>query len=354
MQSTTDLPGGVHRLVIRDNSTEKEKLKLPFENLPTRRNPHFYGRDDVIKKIRDAFQEAAKQPGLGSITLHGLGGVGKSQTALEYAHRHIDQYDALFWVKSDTPVAINQDLSGIARGLRLGGVREHEDALNKALLLDWLHGTSQSRTPCHYDCLRLTCCLAVKWLLIFNNAEDPNLVEEACPTAGAGDILVTARAPGVGFQLGSKEIEIKPFDAIEGSKLILQLLDRESETEETAPAIELASKLSGHALAISQMAALIKRRMYSIRDFNITYSKYTKDLHRTHRSSRPSDYNLYLDTVWELSFKSLDGNPSAKDFLGILSFLSPDSIPQQMFLTGDERDQYQNWGLPSFCGNDLS
>lgn len=350
MQSSTEIPGGLHQLVVQEHSTQNEQIKLPFENLPGRRNPHFYGRDDVIHEIVDTFQQSAQQPSLGSITLHGLGGIGKSQTALEYAHRHKHRYDAVFWVKSDTPVALNQDLSRIACGLKLEGVQEHEDARNKVMLLDWLHRTSKLCNQWFIVRARLNGTLAAKWLLIFNNVEDVRLVEEACPSAGVGDILVTARAPTVGFQLGSKNIEIKPFSALEGSKLMLRLLDRESDPDESLSAEELASKLSGHALAISQMAALIRYRMYSIRDFNSTYTKHTKSVHREHRSARPNDYDLYLDTVWILSFQSLD--EATKKFLGVLTFLSPDSIPQELFLAEDGRDDYDVL-LPSFCGDDF-
>lgn len=174
-------------------------------------------------------------------------------------------------------------------------------------------------------------------------------MEEYWPTSGFGSILITARAPTVGFQLANTRIEIPAFSKTEGAELVLRLLDRSDvgENEEKA-AKELASKLNGHALAIDQMTALIHYRGWSIANFNISYDKHTKAIHRTHRSSRPKDYDFFLDTVWDMSFQSLD--ISGSKLLGMLCLMSPDSIPRQVLL---QSDGFEFPNSLEFCTDDF-
>lgn len=92
--------------------------------------------------------------------------------------------------------------------------------------------------------------------------------------------------------------------------------------KETQSAFDLSERLSGHALAISQMAGLIHRRSWSIEEFLAIYDENTRKMHGATKGNS-------LDTVWYLSFKSLDSECSA--FLGVLSYVAPDSIPMSLF-----------------------
>lgn len=91
---------------------------------------------------------------------------------------------------------------------------------------------------------------------------------------------------------------------------------------ETQSAFDLCERLRGHALAISQMAAMIHRRSWSIEEFLEIYDKNTRKMHGATKGNS-------LDTVWYLSFKSLD--PECSAFLGVLSYIAPDSIPMSLF-----------------------
>jgi hypothetical protein len=94
-------------------------------------------------------------------------------------------------------------------------------------------------------------------------------------------------------------------------------------SQEALSAMELSSRLSGHALAISQMAGLIHKRGWSIEEFMKLYS----------RNAQKIENRTSLDTVWKLSFESLEKN--SYQLLGVLSFLMPDSIPDALLRPSD-------------------
>ena len=168
---------------------------------------------------------------------------------------------------------------------------------------------------------------ACQWLLIFDNAEDASLLLPYWPLASRGRILITTRNYGLTFEPAQQGIEVYTFTPLAGSELLFHLLSHDVAQQissmETQSAYKLSEKLSGHALAISQMAGLIHQRSWSIEDFVAVYEEHPKRLHST------SSFGRSIDTVWQLSFESLGSEASA--LLGVLSFLVPDGVPQSLF-----------------------
>jgi hypothetical protein len=148
-------------------------------------------------------------------------------------------------------------------------------------------------------------------------------LREYWPIGGTGGVLVTTRNHTLSFEPCGAGIEISTFATHEGSVLLLHLLNRSHTSDSTESAFELSKRLSGHALAIYQMAGLIQSRAWSITDFVKMYDKNAKRVHHV------SHGDTSLGTVWQLSFDSLD--QEAARVLGVLAFLEPDSIPQALF-----------------------
>lgn len=160
-----------------------------------------------------------------------------------------------------------------------------------------------------------------EWLLIYDNVDDINLLMRYWPVASHGAIIVTSRNHSLGFEPADRGLEVPHFDAQEGSDFLMFLLqwdlaDDISSTEVDS-ALQLSQKLSGHALALAQMAGLIVRRSWSIKQFLAVYEKNARKLH-----------GQFLDIVWHMSFESLDDD--AKALLGVLSSIAPDAIPEQL------------------------
>ncbi|KAL6719942.1 hypothetical protein ACLMJK_001863 [Lecanora helva] len=310
LSSVSDIQNGASRLILRDSVDPK--VKLPYEKLPSRRNPQFYGRKKLLDTLTERSNQGIETSKLTAITIDGLGGVGKTQIALEFAHSQHGKRDAIIWVHSENSIAMNQDLSAAAMDLCLPGAMPREDATNCIILRDWLQTTDAS------------------WTIILDNVEEPEMVEEVWPARGRGFILITARKPAVSFQLATDHIEVPPFNDEEGTGLLLSLVARPRDDMEDLAAKCLTEKLGGHALAISQMAAVIVARDFSISSFNETYEKNKKRIHRTHRTTRRTGYSHFLDTVWQLSFKFL--SLAGRTLLGIIAIVAPDSIPSRLFV----------------------
>lgn len=144
-------------------------------NLPFERNPFFTGRDQILTDLRAGFSKGGATAQTQAIS--GLGGLGKSQIAIEYAYRHRDDYNTVFWVRSDSQAALSSGFGEIARVLNLPekDAQKPEDivrAVNR-----WLENNSG-------------------WLLIFDNVDEPALVKPFHPNNANGHFVLTSRAQG--------------------------------------------------------------------------------------------------------------------------------------------------------------
>ncbi len=131
-----------------------DKAKLPCIVLPAMKNNNVYDREDLIQKIDTYFQTidaSNNDQKPKSLALYGLGGVGKSQIALKYAQKRIQErsIDVVLWTYSETATALAQSFTDLAQRLELSGANEQHHEKNKVLVLDWLQRTrTLRRTLC--------------------------------------------------------------------------------------------------------------------------------------------------------------------------------------------------------------
>ena len=158
--------------------------------------------------------------------------------------------------------------------------------------------------------------------------ESKDLLLKYWPTgASRGKVLVTTRNRSLAIECTSKVVEILSWDVETGSQFLIFLLSESisADINETKSALDLSRKLDGHALAISQMAGLILRRSWTIQD---CFRAYQKSPNRLRTNA--------LDAAWQLSFESLSDDGAT--LLGIISFLMPDKIQEEIFLEGSKID----------------
>lgn len=117
------------------------EARLPCTVLPVWKSSRFYDRDNIIGRIDAHFHNPNATPGLRSLALYGLGGVGKSHVALKYAHSKSQELDAILWVYSETAAALEQSFTDISIRLKLPGAEPQKAVENKILVLDWLQQT---------------------------------------------------------------------------------------------------------------------------------------------------------------------------------------------------------------------
>ncbi|MFG3047377.1 FxSxx-COOH system tetratricopeptide repeat protein [Streptomyces sp. NPDC048202] len=156
--------------------TSKDKPRLPGTDQPQvwrvrRRNPDFAGRETEITRLRERLVKESKAV---PQALHGMGGVGKTQLALEYAHRFSDQYDLVWWIDAEQPDEIPVRYAELADHLGLAKPDAGTEANARALLSHL--------------------AIRERWLLILDNAEDPDQIEPWL-AEGSGHTLITSRNP---------------------------------------------------------------------------------------------------------------------------------------------------------------
>src|SRR5262249_29185661 len=182
-------------------------------NVPLLRNPFFTGREDLLTRLRTSLTQthttALSQPQ----AISGLGGIGKTQIAVEYAYRHRNDYQAVLWVKASTPQELAEDVAALARILDLpeqnaSKQQESIDAVNR-----WL-------------------ATHTGWLLIFDNADDISLLSDYLPPEPKGHILLTTRADAMSGM--AQKIEVAEMGEAEGVRLLLYragLIDQKTAVE---------------------------------------------------------------------------------------------------------------------------
>lgn len=129
-----EFPGAPSRAIL---SKPRFPGALPaIWNVPHLRNPNFTGREEELAALR-ASVLAGETAALTAI--HGLGGVGKTQLASEYAYRHKADYEVVWWIKSEEPATLASDYSMLATELDLPQKEEREQAVIVAAVRDWLN-----------------------------------------------------------------------------------------------------------------------------------------------------------------------------------------------------------------------
>src|SRR5664280_2727547 len=144
-----------------------------------RRNRNFSGRDGLLERIHGDLQSACATAVVPTEAVHGLGRIGKTELATEYAHRFGSDYDITWWIPAEQPTAASAALAGLARKL---GVPE---AADRAEMVDGLFEALRARD---------------RWLLVYDNAERPDQLTGLLPRVGGGHVLLTSRWQAWGQQ----------------------------------------------------------------------------------------------------------------------------------------------------------
>ena len=265
-------------------------------SVPYARNPNFTGRESLLGAVREALEggEAAAL----TQAIVGLGGVGKTQLALEYAYRHREDYDVVWWVRSEGP-ELAGDYGGLAVRLGLIG----EDVPNQREIVAAARGWLE---------------VSAGWLLILDNVESAQAIYDYLPRGGDGHVLITCRSQAFGEV--AKAVEVPEFPRPES----VAFLKKRTGQDEGADA--LAEEVGDLPLALEQAAAYVEATACTLTDY--------VDLFRTSRETLwknekpPLGYSKTVGTTWAVAMDRVEEECApAADLLNLCAFLAPEDIP---------------------------
>lgn len=293
------------------------------------RNPLFTGREDVLDALRE------RLAGGGRVALSGLGGMGKTQTAVEYAHRHADAYRAVFWVRAETRDELSSGFTTLAQILQLPERDEADRGLVVAAVRRWLEENAG-------------------WLLVLDNADDLGLVRDFLPSGEGGHVLLTTRAQNtMPFAPRVRLLEMKDEA---GALLLLRragILEGDAdlgiadEADRTV-ALLLSDEMDGLPLALDQAGAYIAATFCSVSDYRDRYRIAGDHLRARRGTGVPGEHDSVTKT-FALAFSrmteperpdALDdpetviAKRAAADLLRLCAFLDPDAIPEEIVIEG--------------------
>ncbi|MFI7497598.1 FxSxx-COOH system tetratricopeptide repeat protein [Streptomyces sp. NPDC049687] len=268
-------------------------------------NPNFVGREDLLAQVREQLVTGDTSAVLPH-TLHGMGGVGKSQIAIEYVYRYASDYDVVWWIPSEQPTMILTALTELAHRLGLNVSSEANravPAVREAL-----------RRGQPYD----------RWLLVFDNAENVEAVRPYFPTGGTGKILITSRNQE--WDRVARTLSVDVFTREESKALLRRRARDLSDTD----ADLLAEALGDLPLAIEQAAAWQAVTGMAVPEYLRLINEKIAELMLELVPS--PDYPMSVAAAWDVSLRQLEQrNPAALQLLQVCSFFAPEPISRSLF-----------------------
>ncbi|KAJ5359549.1 uncharacterized protein N7496_011962 [Penicillium cataractarum] len=316
----------------RSDSVWSQLPSAPVFMVPFQRDPKFLERQSIMENIRSKFEKSRR------LALAGLGGVGKSQIAIEYCYRFREEHpDAhVFWIYAGSPVRFEQGYQEIARRLALPGWDSHKvDILE--LVHEWL---SDERNG--------------EWLMIVDNADDATVffgnklsnnaqdrknskpLVRYLPQSSTGYIIFTTRDKRAGERLSGREkpIEILPMNAADSLDLLRGRIPEDEWSDDDA--IKLVEELAYLPLAITQAAAFISENCLTVSEYLELLATGEEDL-KDLLSEDLEDLRRDLDTensvirTWKLSFDQISREKArAAQILSLMAVLDHHRAPRML------------------------
>ena len=300
----------------KKNKTPEPPAPLPNhppEQIPTKkpdiicnilreRNLNFTGRKDTLETLRDNLLKG-ENAALTQV-MKGMGGVGKTEIALEYAHEYVDEYTVIWWLRSEEPESLAEEFAALASRLDISpDIRNSVDQKQRIQAVKaWLDN--------HKD-----------WLLIFDNVEEEETIQKYLPPLHKGHIIVTTRRE---TWQGGVSIPVDIMD----EKTALDFLHKKTGTAPDNKAKELVQELGYLPLALEQAGAFMKVRRVGYGEYLSLFQTRMKEMLKQGKVA--TGYEQTIFTTWDISREKLqEESPAGEELLKLAAFLAPENIPLQ-------------------------
>lgn len=294
---------------------------MPIWYVPYSRNSYFAGREPTLlqlhERLHTQYEAAFTRPQIVS----GLGGVGKTQIVLEYAYRFRQDYQAVLWVRAETPQTLEEDYRAVAHLLQIPAAECQDMSCTVAAVKHKLQNYQS-------------------WLFICDNVEDLEHVHTLLPDTSLGQVVLTTRSQVTGT-LGS-HIDVKKMEPAEGALFLLRRAKylRPDATLEEVPipvralAETIVETLDGFPLALDQAGAYIEESECSFLEYLERYATRRDTLLST-RGALSNYHPASVTETLSLSFQQIEQvSPIAADLLRLCAFFHADAIPEELPLQG--------------------
>jgi tetratricopeptide (TPR) repeat protein len=300
-------------MTVPDTGTHVSAAPTIWGNVPSR-NKNFTGRVDILarlgqgasSRITAVLPEHHLDDPLPQ-AVQGLGGVGKTAIAIEYAYQHRPDYDLVWWVPADQLPSVRGSLAQLAA--RLGLDTTMSTGIDGAIqaVLDAL------RRGDPYD----------RWLLIFDNADQPEDIIDLIPS-GPGDVLITSRNHR--WQSVINTVPMNVFDRRESTDFLAKRVVKGLSEQD---ANRLAEELGDLPLALEQAGAMLAETGMPVDEYLRLLEDHVTSIMSEGKSP---DYPMSMTAAWKLSVSTLKNQlPQAQELLRCCAFFGPEPIPRDVF-----------------------
>jgi tetratricopeptide (TPR) repeat protein len=281
----------------RGHNNHVDGIPPVWGNVPPR-NPNFTGRVHLLERLT---RRVMTDP----VVLLGMGGIGKTLTAVEYIYRRLREYDIVWWIQASQPAQIRAAFTELAQFLRLPESTESHTAI-----------------PAVREALRLGQPFG-RWLLVFDSAARPEIVHPFFPRGGPGEILITSR--NTDWSHYARTLKVSVFTREESAEL-LRRWDPEIDDHD---ADQLSERLLDLPLAIEQAGVWRAETGMPVHEYLRLFDEKAAEIRDT---AAPDDYALSVAAAWNVSFDELrTRNPAAHQLLQVCAFFAPEPISRSLF-----------------------
>ena len=286
-----------------------EPLSIDNFVVPFERNPLFTGREEFLERLKEMMFDQAPKKYNHRIALYGMGGIGKTQTTLEYVYRNRDSYERIYWITAVDQASLLSGYQKIAPKAGLKTILNLEAVEIAERVLSWLR-KEQS------------------WLLVVDNLDDITVTIGYLPENGPHrHTLITTRNPN-SIGIPAEGVEVLLPNSGESVDLLCALSNVVivANPRESKQAGQIVQELGYLPLAIEQAAAYVREVAGDFTTFLEHYHESQRDVYEwIPQGNRPYPYSVA--TTWSMSFETVRKScPQAAELLRLLSFLNPDSI----------------------------
>ncbi|TDD38042.1 hypothetical protein E1287_07020 [Actinomadura sp. KC06] len=292
-----------------------EEVEPPAWTPPTLplRTTMFVGRDEELAELDAALAEPG---GVVVQALHGLGGVGKSTLAAQWAHRHADAHILTWWITADSMAAVTSGLADLAGMLVPEMTRSMPVAVAQEERAAWARRWLAAHTG---------------WLVVLDNVTEPADVAELVTSAPSGRFLITSRLREGWYDLAPALIELDALSASEAQELLARIVANGRPAADLDGAAELCAELGHLPLAVKQAGAYIRQTHLSPTAYLELLRTDPAALYD--QAARGADPQRTTARIWRLTLDHLaTTTPLAGDLLRILAWWAPEDIPRSLLV----------------------